>query len=109
MNVILRSSRVLWQPVRILAQQQNQTLDTVTFRTRFYATEQGAQRVSAADHKKGGKGPGGANKDKITLHAVDGSISITSLEDAQKLAKRRGLKLIKETDMDGKSHRPVYR
>lgn len=51
----------------------------------------------------------GEKTEKITLNGTDGSISITSLEEAQKIAKRRGLKLVKEMELDGKSQRPVYR
>ncbi|ERL85114.1 translation initiation factor IF-3, mitochondrial [Dendroctonus ponderosae] len=45
---------------------------------------------------------------RITL--LNGAdISISTLEDAQKIAKRRDLKLIKLLDLDTKTDRPVYR
>ncbi|XP_049810229.1 translation initiation factor IF-3, mitochondrial isoform X3 [Schistocerca nitens] len=46
---------------------------------------------------------------KITLHGTDGSISVVSLEEAQKLSKRRDLKLLKVTDLDSSQQRPVYK
>lgn len=78
---------------------------------RNYAENSGAQQkvrntskvLAAAD-----KGAG-VSKDKVTLRGIDGAVSITSLDEAQKIAKRRGFKLIKETDLDGKSQRPVYK
>lgn len=45
---------------------------------------------------------------KITL--VQGDIvSITTLEEAQKLSKRRDLKLVKIVDEDTKTQRPIYK
>ncbi|CAH0561041.1 unnamed protein product [Brassicogethes aeneus] len=45
---------------------------------------------------------------KITL--ISGQeINITTVEEAQKLSKRRDLKLVKIVDMDTKTHRPVYK
>lgn len=106
MTGILRSSSLIWQ--RLLATTQN-TANAVSNPARRCFAEQAERvrntsKVLAAEKK--GTAP---NKDKITLHSADGSISITSLEDAQKLAKRRGLKLAKEKDLDGKSQRPVYK
>lgn len=45
---------------------------------------------------------------KITLLQQE-AITITTLEEAQKLSKRRDLKLIKLTDLDTKTQRPVYK
>lgn len=45
---------------------------------------------------------------KVTL-IQDGEVLITSLEDAQKLSKRRNLKLVKMIDIDTKTERPVYK
>lgn len=45
---------------------------------------------------------------RITL--LNGSeITITTLEEAQKLSKRRDLKLVKIVDLDTKTQRPIYR
>lgn len=75
---------------------------------RNYAAQQKVRNTSkvlaAAD-----KEAAGVSKDKVTLRGIDGAVSITSLDEAQKIAKRRGLKLMKETDLDGKSQRPVYK
>lgn len=77
------------------------------FQVRFYAEQFGAQRARNASPKNADD-KAGSNKDKITLHGVDGSISITSLEEATKLSKRRGLKLVREME-SGKAQRPVYK
>lgn len=44
---------------------------------------------------------------KITLLS-SGDLMITTLEEAQKLSKRRDLKLVKITDFDAKMQRPIY-
>jgi translation initiation factor IF-3 len=46
---------------------------------------------------------------KITLIAKDESVSIVSLVEAQKLAKRRDLKLVKILDLDTKTKRAIYK
>ncbi|XP_071558397.1 uncharacterized protein [Temnothorax nylanderi] len=46
---------------------------------------------------------------KITLVSPDNSITVTVLEEAQRLAKRRDLTLIKVNDLDGKTQRAVYK
>ncbi|KAL3266563.1 hypothetical protein HHI36_010729 [Cryptolaemus montrouzieri] len=45
---------------------------------------------------------------KITL--ISGSsISVTTLDEAQKISKRRDLKLVKIIDLDTKTQRPIYK
>lgn len=46
---------------------------------------------------------------KITLILLNGSITVTELEDAQRLAKRRNLSLIKVSDTANKAQRFVYK
>lgn len=46
---------------------------------------------------------------KITLVSPDNSMTVTVLEDAQRLAKRRKLTLVKVSDLDSKTQRPVYK
>lgn len=46
---------------------------------------------------------------KITLVSPDESIQIVTLEEAQKISRRRDLKLIKVIDLDTKTHRPVFK
>ncbi|XP_014208730.1 uncharacterized protein LOC106639556 [Copidosoma floridanum] len=53
--------------------------------------------------KKGLKSP------QITLIMPDESVVMESLEQAEKLAKRRKLKLVKIIDFDTKTERPLYR
>ncbi|XP_066257168.1 translation initiation factor IF-3 [Euwallacea similis] len=45
---------------------------------------------------------------KITLLFGD-DVSVTTVEEAQKIAKRRNMKLVKIIDLDTKSERPVYK
>lgn len=106
MNSILRSS-VLWrqlsQPVRSAVGDSKFAANILLGNNvRFYA-----EQKPKAQHGKNGATD--KNKEKITLYALDGSMSITSLEEANKLSKRRGLKLEKETDMDGKTQRAIYK
>jgi translation initiation factor IF-3 len=44
----------------------------------------------------------------ITLIGTDNSLSVVSFTEAEKLAKRRDLKLVKIIDVDTKTHRPIY-
>ncbi|XP_050453209.1 uncharacterized protein LOC126852433 [Cataglyphis hispanica] len=46
---------------------------------------------------------------KITLLLPDDSMTVTVLEDAQSLAKRRKLTLVKISDLDSKTQRPLYK
>jgi translation initiation factor IF-3 len=44
----------------------------------------------------------------ITLIGTDNSPSVVPLSDAEKLAKRRDLKLVRIVDLDTKTQRPIY-
>lgn len=46
---------------------------------------------------------------KVTLVGPDQSVSIVNLDEAQKISKRRDLKLVKIIDVDLKTQRPVYK
>ncbi|XP_058129367.1 translation initiation factor IF-3 [Anopheles ziemanni] len=46
---------------------------------------------------------------KVTLISSDESISIVNLDEAVKISNRRNLKLVKISDLDTKTQRPVYR
>ncbi|KYN21401.1 PREDICTED: translation initiation factor IF-3-like [Trachymyrmex cornetzi] len=46
---------------------------------------------------------------KITLLSLDNSTTVTVLEVAQRLAKRRNLTLIKVSDLEGTMQRPLYK
>jgi translation initiation factor IF-3 len=48
-------------------------------------------------------------KPQITLIGIDKKVTVVLFEDAEKLAKRRDLKLVKVSDFDTKSQRPLYR
>lgn len=45
----------------------------------------------------------------ITLINSDNSVTVTDLKSAQNLSLRRDLKLVKVTDVDVKTKRPVYK
>uniref|UniRef100_A0A182JPL8 Translation initiation factor 3 N-terminal domain-containing protein n=1 Tax=Anopheles christyi TaxID=43041 RepID=A0A182JPL8_9DIPT len=46
---------------------------------------------------------------KVTLVSSDESISVVNLDEAVKISNRRNLKLVKITDLDTKTQRPVYK
>lgn len=46
---------------------------------------------------------------KITLILPENNVSITTIEEATKISKRRDLKLVKIIDLDTKTDRPVYK
>lgn len=46
---------------------------------------------------------------KVTLMGTNNDLSITTLEEAQKISKRRNLKLVQIKEMDSKTHRPIYK
>lgn len=46
---------------------------------------------------------------KITLVSSDESIQIVTYEEAEKISKRRDLKLVKILDLDTKTQRPIYK
>uniref|UniRef100_A0A182MYL6 Translation initiation factor 3 N-terminal domain-containing protein n=1 Tax=Anopheles dirus TaxID=7168 RepID=A0A182MYL6_9DIPT len=46
---------------------------------------------------------------KVTLISSDESMLIVNLDEAVKISNRRNLKLVKVTDLDTKTQRPVYR
>lgn len=46
---------------------------------------------------------------KITLISGKDDVTVTTLEDAQKMANRRNLKLVKIVDLDTKTERPLYK
>lgn len=45
----------------------------------------------------------------VTLIGTDNSLAVMSLSEAEKIAKRRDLKLVRIIDIDTKTQRPVYR
>jgi len=57
----------------------------------------------------GVKKPRSKTVPKITLVSPDNSITVTVLEEAQRLAKRRNLTLVKVSDVEGKTQRAVYK
>lgn len=46
---------------------------------------------------------------KITLLSGDDTLTITTMAEAERLSKRRDMKLVKIVDIDAKSKRPVYK
>uniref|UniRef100_A0A182R143 Translation initiation factor 3 N-terminal domain-containing protein n=1 Tax=Anopheles farauti TaxID=69004 RepID=A0A182R143_9DIPT len=75
----------------------------------FYST-----KTSKPQEPGFGGGASGPNRKaktspKVTLISSDESISIVNLDEAVKISNRRNLKLVKITDLDTKTQRPVYR
>lgn len=48
-------------------------------------------------------------ENRITLISPDSSVTITDLKSAQSISQRRDLKLVKVTDVDVKTKRPVFK
>uniref|UniRef100_A0A1B0FV17 Translation initiation factor-3 n=1 Tax=Lutzomyia longipalpis TaxID=7200 RepID=A0A1B0FV17_LUTLO len=77
-----------------------------------YATKKNtADDVTATAGEKVDKGQKNQDKlkPKITLLGPDSSTTIVTLEEAQKISKRREMKLIKVMNFDTKTQRPTYR
>lgn len=70
----------------------------------YYANEKNLEFIDQPNDKKKTK-----NDIKVTLIGSNNAASVTSLEEAQKLSKRRNLKLVQIQEMDTKTHRPVYK
>lgn len=71
--------------------------------SRNFCTKPGEETPAKAAKKKTKEIP------KITLIQQNDAMSVTTLEEATKLARRRDLQLIKVQDLDPKSQRPVYK
>lgn len=90
---------------------------TATLRPRYhvgvmrYATKTAGDTTNARAEDKVDKGQKNPDKikPKITLLTPDSSTMIVTLEEAQKMSKRRDLKLTKVTNIDTKTQRPTYR
>jgi translation initiation factor IF-3 len=69
------------------------------------ASESSVQKTSATcpRKRKNDSGP------VITLIGTDNNPTVLTFSEAEKIAKRRDLKLIKITDLDTKTQRPIYR
>lgn len=77
--------------------------------SRYFAKETFAPQNTSKALKTQNKDGSTKDREKITLLGVDNSITITTLDDAQKLAKRRDLVVVKENHLDSKTQRPTYR
>lgn len=89
---------------------QRQCLGTIQIYQNFpvllfsSSTTQGKSTDEAAAEKKKKK-----LIPRITLISEGDKVEISTLEEAQKLASRRNLKLVKIVDLDTKSQRPIYK
>lgn len=94
-------------------------LPTVSLSDAAWFSTKATKLDGAGGNESGRKGAGaessgsGARKaktsPKVTLIGQDESISIVNLEEATKISNRRNLKLVKVSDLDSKTQRPVYR
>uniref|UniRef100_T1GM17 Translation initiation factor 3 N-terminal domain-containing protein n=1 Tax=Megaselia scalaris TaxID=36166 RepID=T1GM17_MEGSC len=103
MSVVFRlcSRQAIFQS-RILPQIQSRNLSAGQ---KYYAKDlESAESVLKREEK-----PKKNHGVKITLIGANNAPSITSLEEAQKLSKRRNLKLVQIQSMDSKTQRPVYK
>lgn len=97
--------------LKILTSQKSlyERLTSITYQQRIFSSKPPVQpfqkTVDGEEQKKPKKQP----IPKITLISSDENISVTTLEEAQHLSKRRDLKLVKIIDLDTKTQRPVYR
>lgn len=70
---------------------------------RFQQKQNVDSKNSSDDDKKKKK-----DSVKITLLGKNNNVTVTSLEEAQKLSHRRNMTLMKVQDFDVKTQRPVY-
>lgn len=73
-------------------------------RTASKASDSSVQKpsVTSPRNRKSDTGP------VITLIGTDNNLAVLSLSEAEKIAKRRDLKLVKIVDFDTKTQRPIY-
>ncbi|XP_069679078.1 translation initiation factor IF-3 [Periplaneta americana] len=91
----------------------NKSVDTFSKNIYLYSTSSESTPSKASNtakttetqkkNKKQDSGP------VITLIGTDNNITILSLLEAEKISKRRDLKLIKVVDLDTKTQRPIYK
>lgn len=68
-----------------------------------------SQNVSGIEADERDKRKKSSSYVKITLLESNGNLRIISLEEADKIAKRRDFKLVKIVDKESKSERPLYK
>jgi translation initiation factor IF-3 len=75
-----------------------------TYCTTSKAPDSSVQKPSVASsrNRRSDTGP------VITLIGTENNIAVLSLSEAEKIAKRRDLKLVKVVDLDTKTQRPIY-
>uniref|UniRef100_A0A182W942 Translation initiation factor 3 N-terminal domain-containing protein n=1 Tax=Anopheles minimus TaxID=112268 RepID=A0A182W942_9DIPT len=89
---------VSWQRVAIIS-----TRNALLYSTKSAKPQEPGTASAGSSNKKAKTAP------KITLISSDETISIVNLDEAVKISNRRNLKLVKITDLDTKTQRPVYR
>lgn len=72
----------------------------------FYVNGKNADSTVLKSSEKNKKSK---SEPKVTLLGINNATSITTLEEAQKISKRRNLKLVQIQEMDTKTQRPVYK
>lgn len=91
----------IFRPPSLLDIQNNFSAVLHSYHFLNFSTETSS---SVSEEKKKSKKP---QIHKITLLS-SGDLMVTTIEEAQKLSKRRDLKLVKITDFDAKMQRPIY-
>ncbi|XP_050080865.1 translation initiation factor IF-3 [Anopheles maculipalpis] len=97
-QVVLKHPPVSWQRVTVVP-----TQNVLRYSTKTTKPPGPGTGSAGSTNKKSKTAP------KITLISSDESISIVNLDEAVKISNRRNLKLVKITDLDTKTQRPVYR
>ncbi|KAL5288788.1 HRASLS family protein [Megaselia abdita] len=101
MSVFLPFSRICGRPAILQSRFVNFQSTVFPAGLRHYANT-----ISEANEEK----PKKPKTDiKVTLLGTNNATTITSLEEAQKISKRRNLKLVQVQEFDSKTHRPVYK
>jgi Translation initiation factor IF-3, N-terminal domain. len=77
---------------------------TDTKNTLQKASDSAVRKSAATSSRKLKNDPGPV----VTLIGTDNSLAVVSLLEAEKIAKRRDLKLVRIIDIDTKTQRPVY-
>uniref|UniRef100_A0A182R5C5 Uncharacterized protein n=1 Tax=Anopheles funestus TaxID=62324 RepID=A0A182R5C5_ANOFN len=97
-QLVFNQPPVSWQRVAVIP-----TTNVLLYSTKTTKPQEPSTGSAANSNKKAKTTP------KITLISSDESISIVNLDEAVKISNRRNLKLVKITDLDTKTQRPVYK
>ncbi|XP_011637284.1 uncharacterized protein LOC105427315 [Pogonomyrmex barbatus] len=107
MTIVPGLPSVLWRAVHLT---RNFSWDRVTRDIWRFGQYRGyGRRFEELDNTVKKPRPKTVPVPKITLVSPDNSITVTVLEEAQRLAKRRNFTLVKVSDLENKTQRPLYK